>query len=150
MTVVLKQERKPHWRSDRLEITIDADEWGKEIAEELLKQHVEAIKSNRNPEGRQQKPLAPDGGAARAAAKGLRPKARAFTEHQIFIRSLRARKVRGNKRRSEYQVTTNMPDVFFEWLVREDGRGVEYFADRGEAAKAATAVAKRLLDRAIK
>ena len=146
MTTVIKRSAADHWRTDGLEIDIDAQEWGDEIARALLKHVKESIMAGKSPSGSPNPPLDSRGWQGKRAAKGLRPKARGFTDKRKFIDSLYAAKQAANKKFCEYWITTDREGTFKAWLEREEPRGADYF-DVGPAVdKVISSVVKRLLE----
>lgn len=132
---ILRPEKSPYWSTRGLKLDLGADRWARVIGSRMLKHIRHSIQLGLSPAGGGQKPLKEGTGRDKKADRGKRPKARGFTEHAIFVRSLALRKVASTKRKANYLITTDMPEVFGEWLVDEKSRGVDYFPITGDMAR---------------
>lgn len=147
---ILRPERSHYWRTKGLKVDLGANRWAKFIALRLLKHVKHSIQLGLVPSGGPAKPLKPETSRARKAAKGTRPKARGFTEHAIWMHSLVARKIRGDKVRATWAITTDKPEVFEEWLIDEKNRGVDYFPVHGDMARLIESCLDTMIKRAVK
>lgn len=145
---VLRPERSPFWRTEGLKIDMGADRWARVLGSRMLKHVKQSIQLGLVASGGPQKPLKAGTSRAKKAAQGKRPRARAFTEHAIFVRSLRLNKLSATKTLARYQITTDMPEVFTEWLVDEAARGVNYFPVTGDMQRLVEKTLDDLLRRA--
>lgn len=147
--VAIKPETLKNFKAEGLSFDLSASRWAKAIANAMLKHIKVSLRKGNKPSGERQPPLAPDSSRAKKAAKGKRTKARGFTEYRIFINSLKIKSLKKSKRQASYLIGTNLPEVFDEWLLREKGRGADYFPIHGDMAKLVQDVADDLLKKAI-
>lgn len=148
--VVIRPERNKYWSTPGLKIALGADRIARVVGSRMLKHIVHSIKLGLDPAGGAQKPLKPGTWRAKKAATGTRPRARGFSEHAIFVNSLRLKKIRGDKKRAVYEIGSDKPEVFNEWQIEELARGVDYLPVDGAMARIIQKAVSDVMDRAVR
>lgn len=145
--VLINPSNAKNYKADGCKIQLGASRIAKGVANEVLKHIKKSIRTGMRPEGGGQKPLKPDTSRAEKAAKGKRPKARGFTEHRRFVRSLRIRSAKRGKWTAAYEIASDMAEVFDPWQIDELARGVDYLPIRGDVEKVVNDVMDKVMQR---
>ena len=124
---ILRGVNEPGYRSDEIEVTLDAGALVNAVTKAVAEHHRKAIRAGEKASGGKQKSLSPE--ELKKARKGKRSATRGLGVKEVLPEYLHATKARGDLRATA-QVA---PVAFYDyWIEREHGRGVEYFYDDGD------------------